>query len=110
MEDTIKLKVNENGTWYEYNLSYEDFAYIQPVLDRCKDKKEVPLFDPSDPEAPMRLTQQLLLPMFQGNNKGFIYNLLEKPNGYTMDEVIEKYRKDNFLLVEGESIQTKQIM
>ena len=58
-EDTIKVKVNENGQWTEYSLSYEEYAYIQPILDRCKNKRVVN-FDPNDPEQSAELIGRIL--------------------------------------------------
>lgn len=105
MDDTIKIKVNENGKWTEYNLSYEDFEYIQPILDRCKDKKEC-TFDPSDTRAMFEMP----MPSFgMGRQQHIIYNLKERPQEMTKEEVIATYKREGVLFVDSDKTAT-QIM
>lgn len=112
MENTIQIKVKEfiDGSqekWFEYNLTYEDFEYIQPILERCKDKRECPVYDPNDPSTLSNMFSSLL--SFGGNKKGIIYNLKEKPSDKTLDEIVNYYEKHNILLVESDKTETKQM-
>lgn len=113
MENTIQIQVKElvDGSqekWFEYNLSYEDFEYIQPILDRCKNRKECPIYDPNDPSTFSNMFNNLL--PFNNNKKGIIYNLKEKPSDMTRDEVISYYDKHNVLLIESNRTGTKQML
>jgi hypothetical protein len=112
MDDTIDIKVRElvNGQykWFEYNLPYEDFEYIQPILDKCKNKKECPLYDPNDPSTSLSIISSMMSP-FSNNKKGVIYNLKEKPSDKTLDEVVDYYNKHNILLIESNKTRTQQL-
>lgn len=113
MENTIQIKVKElvDGSqekWFEYNLTYEDFEYIQPILERCKNKKECPVYDPSDPSTLSNMFSSLW--SFSNNKKGVIYNLKEKPSDKTLDEVVNYYEKHNILLIESDKTETKQML
>lgn len=108
MDDTIKIKVNENGKWLEYSLSYEDFDIIQPILDRCKDKKEC-TFDPTDPISML----EMIMPSSpfgmaqQQQRRCIIYNLKERPQKMTKEEVIATYKRDGVLFVESDNTPTQ---
>ena len=113
MENTIQIKVKElvDGSqekWFEYNLTYEEFEYIQPILERCKDKKECPIYDPNDPSTSLSMLSSMMLP-FSNNKKGIIYNLKEKPFDKTLNEVVDYYEKHNILLIESDKTETKQM-
>lgn len=111
-EDTIKVKVNENGQWVEYSLPYEEFAYIQPILERCKDKRVVN-FDPNDPEQSAELIGRMFMPfgMAQMNGrKGIIYNLNEKPVEMTKEQVEDIYQRKGILYIRSKKTPTQQIM
>lgn len=110
-EDTIKVKVNENGQWTEYNLPYEDFAIIQPILERCKDKRVVN-FDPNDPEQSAEMFGRILMPFGmaqQNGRKGVIYNLNEKPHDMSREQVEEIYQRKGILYVESMETKTQPI-
>ncbi len=113
MDDVITIKVKEvvdgQYKWFEYNLSYEEYEYIQPILEKCKDKKECPLYDPNDPVTSLNMLSSLMIPFNNSNKKGIIYNLNEKPKNKTLDEVIDFYKKENILLIESYANQTKQL-
>lgn len=110
-EDTIKVKVNENGQWTEYSLSYEDFALIQPVLERCNDKRVVN-YDPNDPEHSAELIERILMPFSPANQnckKGIIYNLKEKPHDMTREQVEDIYQRKGILYIESLETKTQPI-
>lgn len=110
-EDTIKVKVNENGQWTEYGLSYEDFALIQPVLERCNDKRVVN-YDPNDPEQSMEMFSRIFLPFGsaqQNGKKGIIYNLKEKPHNMTREQVEDIYQRKGILYIESCETKTQPI-
>ena len=114
MENTIQIKVKElvdssQEKWFEYNLTYEEFEYIQPILERCKDKKECPIYDPNDPSTSLSMLSSLMAP-FNNGKKGIIYNLKEKPYRMSLNEVVDFYKKENILLVESDRTETKQLM
>lgn len=112
MEDTIKVKVNENGQWTEYSLPYEDFALIQPVLEKCKDKRVVN-FDPNDPEQSAEMFNRIFMPfgMAQQNwRKGIIYNLNDKPEEMTREQVEDTYQRKGILYIRSKKTPTQQIM
>lgn len=112
MEDTIKVKVNENGQWTEYSLPYEDFALIQPILERCQDKRVVN-FDPNDPEQSAELIGRIFMPFGmaqQNGRKGIIYNLNEKPEEMTREQVEDIYQRKNILYIRSKKTPTQQIM
>lgn len=112
MEDAIKVKVNENDQWTEYSLPYEDFALIQPVLERCKDKRVVN-FDPNDPEQSAEMFNRIFMPfgMAQQNvRKGVIYNLNEKPKEMTKEQVEETYQRKGILYIRSKKTPTQQIL
>ena len=50
-EDTIKVKVNENGQWTEYSLTFEEYAYIQPFSNAARTSG----WSTSTPTTPNRL-------------------------------------------------------
>lgn len=111
MEDTIKVKVNENGQWTEYSLSYEEYAYIQPILERCKDKRVVN-FDPNDPEQSAEMISRIFMPfgMAQQNGRmGIIYNLKEKPHNMEREEVEEIYQRTGIIYIESMTTRTQPI-
>ena len=111
-EDTIKVKVNENGQWTEYSLPYEDFALIQPVLEKCKDKRVVN-FDPNDPEQSAEMFNRIFMPfgMAQQNGcKGVIYNLNDKPKEMTREQIEDIYQRKNILYIRSKKTPTQQIM
>ena len=110
-EDTIKVKVNENGQWTEYSLPYEEFAYIQPILERCKEKRVVN-FDPNDPEQSMELIGRIFMPFGQAQQngrKGVIYNLQEKPHGMSREQVEEIYQRTGILYIDSMTTKTQPI-
>lgn len=112
MEDTIKVKVNENGQWTEYSLPYEDFALIQPVLERCKDKRVVN-FDPNDPEQSAEMFNRIFMPFGmaqQNGRKGIIYNLNDKPKEMTREQIEDIYQRKNILYIRSKKTLTQQIM
>ena len=111
-EDTIKVKVNENGQWVEYSLPYEDFALIQPVLERCKDKRVVN-FDPNDPEQSAEMLSRIFMPFGQAQQngkKGIIYNLNEKPHDMSREQVEDLYQRKGILYIESMTTQTQPIL
>lgn len=111
-EDTIKVKVNENGQWIEYSLPYEEYAYIQPILDRCKDKRVVN-FDPNDPEQSMEMFNRIFMPFGaaqQNGRKGIIYNLNDKPKEMTREQIEDIYQRKNILYIRSKKTPTQQIM
>lgn len=111
-EDTIKVKVNENGQWTEYSLSYEEFAYIQPILDRCKDKRVVN-FDPNDPEQSAELIGRIFMRFGQAQQngrKGIIYNLNEKPHDMSREQVEDLYQRKGILYIESMTTKTQPIL
>lgn len=111
IEDTIKVKVNENGQWTEYSLSYEDFAIIQPVLERCKDKRVVN-YDPNDPEQSAEMLSRIFMPFSpasQNCKKGIIYNLKEKPHDMTREQVEDIYQRKGILYIESRETKTQPI-
>ena len=112
MEDTIKVKVNENGQWTEYFLPYEEYAYIQPILERCKDNRVVN-FDPNDPEQSAELIGRIFMPFGQAQQngkKGIIYNLNEKPKEMTREQIEDIYQRKNILYIRSKKTPTQQIM
>lgn len=112
MEDKITIKVKElirgQEKWMEYNLSYEEFAEVYKILSKCEDKKECPVFDSNDPQTSVEMFAKLMLPFNQ--QKGIMYNIKEKPKDKSIEEVIDYYNRHNILLVEGDNIQTKQML
>jgi len=111
MEDTIKVKVNENGQWTEYSLSFEEYAYIQPILERCKDKRVVN-FDTNDPEQSAELIGRIFMPFGtaqQNGKKGIIYNLKELPKEMTKEQVDDIYQRKNILYIRSKKTPTQQI-
>lgn len=111
MEDTIKVKVNENGQWTEYSLPYEEYAYIQPILERCKEKRVVN-FDPNDPEQSMEMFNRIFMPFGmaqQNGKKGIIYNLNEKPKEMTREQIEDIYQRKNILYIRSKKTSTQQI-
>lgn len=112
MEDAIKVKVNENDQWVEYSLPYEEFAYIQPILERCKDKRVVN-FDPNDPEQSAELIGRIFMPFGQAQQngkKGIIYNLNEKPKEMTREQIEDIYQRKNILYIRSKKTQTQPIL
>lgn len=112
MEDAIKVKVNENDQWVEYSLPYEEFAYIQPILERCKDKRVVN-FDPNDPEQSAELIGRIFMPFGtaqQNGKKGIIYNLNEKPEEMTREQIEDIYQRKNILYIRSKKTQTQSIL
>ena len=110
-EDTIKVKVNENGQWTEYSLTFEEYAYIQPILERCKDKRVVN-FDPNDPEQSAELIGRIFMPFGQAQQngkKGIIYNLNEKPKEMTREQIEDIYQRKNILYIRSKKTPTQQI-
>lgn len=110
-EDTIKVKVNENGQWTEYSLAFEEFAYIQPILERCKEKRVVN-FDPNDPEQSAELIGRIFMPFGpaqQNGKKGIIYNLNEKPKEMTREQIEDIYQRKNILYIRSKKTSTQQI-
>ena len=111
-EDTIKVKVNENGQWTEYSLPYEEYSYIQPILDRCNDKRVVN-FDPNDPEQSAELIGRIFMPFGQAQQngkKGIIYNLNELPKEMTKEQVEDIYQRKNILYIRSKKTQTQAIL
>ena len=111
-EDTIKVKVNENGQWTEYSLDYEDFAFIQPILERCQDKRVVN-FDPNDPEQSAEMLSRIFMPFGpaqQNGKKGIIYNLNELPKEMTKEQVEDIYQRKNILYIRSKKTQTQAIL
>ena len=112
MEDTIKVKVNENGQWTEYSLPYEEFAYIQPILERCKEKRVVN-FDPNDPEQSMEMFNRIFMPFGaaqQNGRKGIIYNLNEKPEDMSRQEIEGVYQRTGILYIRSKKTPTQPIL
>lgn len=110
-EDTIKVKVNENGQWTEYSLTFEEYAYIQPILERCKDKRVVN-FDPNDPEQAAELIGRIFMPFGpaqQNGKKGIIYNLNDKPKEMTREQIEDIYQRKNILYIRSKKTLTQQI-
>lgn len=110
-DDTIKVKVNENGQWTEYSLSYEEYAYIQPILERCKNKRVVN-FDPNDPEQSAEMISRIFMPFGpaqQNGKKGIIYNLNEKPEEMTREQIEDIYQRKNILYIRSKKTPTQQI-
>ena len=111
-DETIKVKVQENDQWTEYSLPYEEFAYIQPILERCKDKRVVN-FDPNDPEQSAVLIGRIFMPFGtaqQNGRKGIIYNLNEKPKDMTKEQVEDTYQKKGILYIMSKKTQTQAIL
>ena len=112
MEDAIKVKVNENDQWTEYSLPYEDFALIQPVLERCKEKRVVN-FDPNDPEQSAEMISRIFMPFGmaqQNGRKGVIYNINEKPHDMSREQVEDLYQRKGILYIESMTTQTQPIL
>lgn len=112
MEDTIKVKVNENGQWTEYSLAFEEYAYIQPILERCKEKRIVN-FDPNDPEQSAEMISRIFMPFGmaqQNGRKGIIYNLNDKPEEMTREQIEDIYQRKNILYIRSKKIQTQPIL
>lgn len=110
-DDTIKVKVNENGQWTEYSLSYEEYAYIQPILERCKNKRVVN-FDPNDPEQSAEMISRIFMPFGQAQQngkKGIIYNLNDKPKEMTREQIEDIYQRKNILYIRSKKTPTQQI-
>ena len=110
-EDTIKVKVNENGQWTEYSLTFEEYAYIQPILERCKDKRVVN-FDPNDPEQSAELIGRIFMPFGQAQQngkKGIIYNLNELPKEMTKEQVEDIYQRKGILYVRSRKTYTQPL-
>lgn len=111
MNDTITIKVKETecgqDRWTQYELTYEQFSLIQPVLDMCKDEKEC-TYDPSDPDSAKEMMQAILFP-YNGRKPGIVYNLKEKPKDKTLQEVIDYYRQENVLMVESDNNPTRML-
>ena len=110
-EDTIKVKVNENGQWTEYNLTYEEFDYISPILEKCRNKRVV-YFDPNDPEQSAEMFNRILMPFGmaqQNGRKGVIYNLNELPKEMTKEQVEDIYHRKNILYIRSKQTPTQQI-
>lgn len=111
MEDTIKVKVNENGQWTEYSLTYEEFSLISPILEQCKNKRVVN-FDPNDPEQTAEMFGRLFMPFGmaqQNGRKGIIYNLNELPDEMTKEQVEDTYQRKNILYIRSKKTPTQQI-
>lgn len=111
-EDTIKVKVNENGQWTEYSLPYEEYAYIQPILERCKEKRVVN-FDPNDPEQSMEMINRIFMPFGmaqQNGRKGIIYNLNEKPEEMTRAQIEDTYQRKGILYIRSKKTSTQVII
>lgn len=115
MEDLIHIKVKENDQgqekWFEYGLSYEEFAMIQPVLEHCKDKHECPMFDPENPEATAGIFTHLLFP-FQNQTqqrRAIIYNDKDRPKDMTREQVMETYERRGFLFLSDNTTETREI-
>lgn len=111
-EDTIKVKVNENGQWVEYSLSFEEMSRIQPILDACK-KKRVCNYDPNDPEQSAELIGRMFMPFGmaqQNGRKGVIYNLNEKPHDMSREQVEDIYQKKGILYIESMETRTQPIL
>lgn len=112
MEDSIKVKVNENDQWVEYSLPYEEYAYIQPILERCKEKRVVN-FDPNDPEQSAEMISRIFMPFGmaqQNGRKGIIYNLEDKPEEMTKEEVEDTYQRKGILYIRSNRTQTQPIL
>lgn len=111
MEYTIKVKVNENGQWTEYNLTYEEFDYISPILEKCHNKRVVN-FDPNDPEQSAEMISRIFMPFGmaqQNGRKGIIYNLNDKPKEMTKEQVEDTYQRKGILYVRSKKTPTQQI-
>ena len=112
MEDTIKVKVNENGQWTEYSLSFEEYAYIQPILERCKNKRMVN-FDPNDPEQSAEMISRIFMPFGQAQQngrKGIIYNLNDKPEEMTKEQIEDTYQRKGILYIRNKKTLTQPIL
>ena len=112
MEDTIKVKVNENGQWVEYSLSFEEMSRIQPILDACK-KKRVCNYDPNDPEQSAEMFNRIFMPFGmaqQNGRKGVIYNLNEKPHDMSREQVEDLYQRKGILYIESMTTKTQPIL
>lgn len=112
MEDTIKVKVNENGQWVEYSLSFEEMSRIQPILDACK-KKRVCNYDPNDPEQSAEMLSRIFMPFGtaqMNGRKGIIYNLNEKPKEMTKEQVEETYQRKGILYIRSKKTPTQPIL
>ena len=110
-EDTIKVKVKENGQYTEYNLSYEEYALIQPILENCKDSRVVN-YDPNDPEQSAEMLNRIFMPFGmaqQNGRKGVIYNLNELPKEMTKEQVEDIYHRKNILYIRSKKKPTQQI-
>lgn len=117
MEDLIHIKVKENDQgqekWFEYGLSYEDFAMIQPMLEQCKERRECPMFDPNDPEQSAEMINRIFMPFGmaqQNGRKGIIYNLNDKPEEMTREQVEDIYHRKNILYIRSKKIPTQPIL
>lgn len=111
-EDTIKVKVNENGQWVEYNLSYEEFAKVSPVFEQCKNRKVVN-FDPNDPEQSAEMISRIFMPFGQAQQngrKGVIYNLNDKPEEMTKEQVEDTYQRKGILYIRSKKTPTQTIL
>ena len=111
MEDTIKVKVNENGQWTEYNLTYEEFDYISPILEKCHNKRVVN-FDHNDPEQSAEMLGRIFMPFGpaqQNGRKGIIYNLNELPKEMTREQIEDIYQRKNILYIRSKKTPTQQI-
>lgn len=105
-EDYIPVRVQLNGRWVEYRLSYENFGMIQPILN------ESPHSDVKDKNSPEMLKEiftSTFAPIARMGEKTILYNLLQKPNDMTKDEVVEYYHRTKFLLFESDSQNTQVI-
>lgn len=114
MSDTITIRVKDTSDgsekWTEYSLSYEDFAFIQPVLDQCKDKRPFMETTPSDFSNPMSfITPFLMSPTMNKWRHPIIYNINEKPQDMEIGDVIKEYEKSGVLLIESDKNPTRPI-
>ena len=105
-EDLIPVRVQENGKWVEYRLSYENFAMIQPILE----ESEHSIVEPENGLDMLKtIMSSTFTPIERLGEKTILYNLLQKPKEMTKDEVVEYYRKTKFLLFESDNQNTQVI-
>lgn len=100
----IEIIVNENGNYKKYGLSFELFNLIKPVLDESSNKSDVVLTDIAKGAVPESLGSGMLMGMLSNmNRKTILYDLNEKPEEYTFEQVKEEYSRSGFVVVKSKS-------
>lgn len=107
MEDTIKVVVYESlDNVVEYETTYEQFAEISRILKEVNSKKKLTTdeISQSNPTALLELFSKSL--SFGSTEKPLIYDLSEKPDNFSIEEIIAKFKKEKVVLVESKGKKT----